>query len=272
MERQIRNNRVIMVVILLISLVSSWFLVNYLVGQVSETADADALIHITENAEQLQYSFQNRINDTWAIMEIESQSLSGLTSASERDAFSIISLLQEKSNASRVCLISKQGLFLDGNGTAGQWQFDAAMLPVLRGEEKLCFLRREDTGGDFLDFAIPLSTPITEQGYSVLMMEYTLDTFLEVLELQTYGGQGVAFVVDGAGRTLFKSDGALISDHEQNYFFYQFLKEMDFAGNNSVTDVKSLRAAVNAGESGAVYVSENAYSYALSFRPLNIMD
>ncbi|MDY4203775.1 hypothetical protein, partial [Porcincola intestinalis] len=71
---------------------------------------------------------------------------------------------------------------------------------------------------------------------------------------------------------LFKSDGALISDHEQNYFFYQFLKEMDFAGNNSVTDVKSLRAAVNAGESGAVYVSENANSYALSFRPLNIMD
>ena len=53
MERQIRNNGVIMVMILLISLVSSWFLVNYLVRQVSRTADDDALIHIVENTEQL---------------------------------------------------------------------------------------------------------------------------------------------------------------------------------------------------------------------------
>ena len=272
MERQIRNNRVIMAVILLISLVSSWFLVNYLVGQVSDTADEDALIHITENAEQLQYSFQNRINDTWAIMEIESQGLCESASEAGHDVFRTISLLQKKSNANRVYLISGDGLYLDGNGTSGQWQFNTAMLPVFQGEEKLCYLRRENTGGDFLDFAIPLRTAITEQEYSVLLMEYTLDTFLEVLELQTYGGQGVAFVVDGAGRTLFKSDGTLPSEHEQNYFFYQFVKGMEFAGNNSVTDANSLRTTVNAGGSGAVYVSENGYSYALSFRPLNIMD
>ena len=121
MERQIRNNGVIMVMILLISLVSSWFLVNYLVRQVSRTADDDALIHIVENTEQLYYGFHNRIEDTWSIMEIEIQSLSELAAAPERDVSRVISLLQAKSEASHVYLIAKDGRYLDGSGNTGQW-------------------------------------------------------------------------------------------------------------------------------------------------------
>ena len=272
MEKQIRHNRVLMITILLIALISSWFLMNYLVDRVSSTADEEALTHITETTEQLHYSFHNRIKDTWAIMEIESQSLSELASAPGRDVLREVSLLQEKTAANAVYLISKQGRFLDGSGNTGQWQLDEAMLPVLRGDETLCRLRQENTGGDFLDFAISLNNPVTEQGYSVLLMEYTLDSFLEVLELQTYGGSGIAYVVDGEGRTFFKTAGALPADHAQNYFFYQFLKGMTFTGNPTVTDEKTLRASVNAGQAGAVYVSGDEYSYALSFRPLDIMD
>ena len=76
MERQIRNNQVIMIILLLISLGSSWLLVSYLVGQVSKTADEEALAHILENSEQLHYSFTNRISDVWAIMQVENLTLS----------------------------------------------------------------------------------------------------------------------------------------------------------------------------------------------------
>ena len=272
MGKQIRHNRVMMGILLLTALLSSWLLLNYLVGQVSKTADREALSHIVENTEQLYYGFCNRIEDTWAIMEIESQSLSELVSAPERDVREAISLLQESSEASRIYLIARDGQYLDGSGNTGQWQLDAAMLPLLRGEESLCRLRQESTGGDFLDFAVSLKSPVTEQEYCILLVEYTLDTFLEVLELQTYSGQGVAYVVDSEGRTLFKTAGAFPADHAQNYFFYQFLRGMTFEGNDSITDADALRTAVGAGETGAVYVSGGGYSYALSFRPMEIMD
>ena len=73
-----------------------------------------------------------------------------------------------------------------------------------------------------------------------------------MLELKTYGGQGVAYVVDSAGWTLFRSEGTLPTDHVQNYFFYQFLEGMAFEGNEEITDADALRAAVTAGESDAV--------------------
>ena len=82
--------------------------------------------------------------------------------------------------------------YIDAYGSEGQWQLDENMLALFRSGEPLCRLRQEETGGDLLDFAVLLESPVTEQDYRILLMEYTLNTFLEVLELQTYGGQGVA--------------------------------------------------------------------------------
>lgn len=272
MERQIRNNQVIMIILLLISLGSSWLLVSYLVGQVSKTADEEALAHILENSEQLHYSFTNRISDVWAIMQVENLTLSMLASAPEEDVRKSLYLLQEESDANRIYLISRDGHCLDSRGIIGQWQLDTTMLPVLQGKGALCRLRREDTGGDLLDFMILMDSPVTDQQYVLLLLEYKLDTFLRVLELQPYGGQGVAYVVDGSGRTLFKTAETLASDHPQNYFFFQFLKNMRFEGNPRVQNVYALRSVVNAGETGAVYVSGGSYSYALSYQPLSIAD
>ena len=94
---------------------------NYLVGQISKTADKGSLSHILENMEQLHYSFHNRTEDTWAIMDIEGQSLSELASAPERDVLRAVSLLQEKSGTSHVYLIARDGQYLDGSGNTGQW-------------------------------------------------------------------------------------------------------------------------------------------------------
>ena len=219
---------------------------SYLVNHVGETADREALAHVTENTEQLKYSFKNRIEDTWAIMKLESRNISEHT-ASQSDALKAISLLEKTSEAHRVYLISKEGKYLDGSGNTGEWQLDTELLSLLRGGEPLCRLRQPDTGGDRLDFAILLERPATEQGYTVLLMEYQLDTFLETLELHAYGGQAIAYVVNGNGSTLFHTEGTLPAGHPQNYFFYQFFGDMTFEGNDQVTDVASLRETVEKG-------------------------
>lgn len=272
MEKQIRHNWFLMIVLLLLSLVASWFMVNYLVDQVGKTADEEALTHIVENTEQLHYSFHNRTSDTWSIMEIESLSLSKLSMASEADVVESIAQLREKSAACQIWLINAEGQCLDDEGNTGWRQIDEGMLPLLKDGKEFCSLRQETTGGDYLDFAIRLDQPVTEQNYTILMMEYTLDTYLEVLRLQTYGGAGVAYVVDGQGCTLFQTKGEIPTDRTQNYFFYQFVRGMSFEGNEEVTDEESLKNAVNNNETGAVYVSDEQYSYALSYRPLDIMD
>ena len=272
MERQIKNNRRLMALLLVFSLLSSCFLINYLVDRVGSSADDEALSHIQENTAQLEYSFTNRINDVWSIMEIEAQTLSEFTNATQNEAARAISVLRSKTETRNVYLISDKGAYIDSNESAGQWQLDETLASLFETGEPVCRLRQEDTGGDLLDFAILLNKPVSENKYSVLLMEYKLDTFLEVLELQSYGGHGVAYVVNEAGETLFKTNGQLEAVRPQNYFFYQFFKDMHFEGNSAITDTESLKAAVNAGQEGAVYVSGDKYSYALSFRPLNIGD
>ena len=79
-------------------------------------------------------------------------------------------------------------------------------------------------------------------------------------------------MVNSAGEALFKTKGTLPADHPQNYFFYQFFKGMSFDGNPDITDIDSLKSAVNSGQTGAVYVTDDSYSYAISFKPLEIDD
>lgn len=272
MNKQIRNNQLIMAFLLLISLISSNLLVHYLVENISREADVEALSHVKENTEQLHYSFVNRINDAWTIMTIADNSLSTMGSNSSDEAVNYLDLMQEKTSAERVYLISEKGLYLNDAGITGRWEMDSSMLPLLRDNERLCRLHQVSSGGDLLDFAIPLSSPVTDKGYEFLLMEYKLDTFLEVLSLRSYGGKGVAYVLDGNGRTLFKSSGSLPKTHEENYFFYRFLEGMDFECSDDVFDVQSLREDIDQRNTGAVYVSDDTYSYALSYLPLEDTD
>ena len=53
MEKQIRHNQVVMIVLLLIAVLSSFFVVNKMVHDMDRAADEEALNHIMENTEQL---------------------------------------------------------------------------------------------------------------------------------------------------------------------------------------------------------------------------
>lgn len=271
MKRQLKNYRLFMIIVLLISVVSSYFLVSYLVGNVSKEADVEALSHIIENSEQLQYSFENRLDDTWNILKIESRSIVA-NSSSKDEAQEAISLLKDISEAKKVYLISEKGNYLDEAGLCGNWQMDKGIVSLFEGKEHFVQLRQKDTGGDYLDFAVLLKKPITEQNYCILLMEYKLDTFLETLELNAYNGQAVAYVIDGDGTTLFHTDGTLNTTKVQNYYFFNFFKDMRFEGSADVSDYNTLKNAVYDGKIGAVYASDNENSYAVSYRPLNVED
>lgn len=272
MEKQIRDNQVVMVSLLLIAILSFFFVINKTVHDMDQAADEEALNHIIENTEQLYYSLSNRVDDTWIMMDFADMSLSNVAESPVENAVRYLDLMQENSRAVKVYLITEDGDYLDDAGKTGRWEFDKAVLPLLEEKQPVCRLKQTALGGDFLEFAIPLSTPITEKKYNILLAEYDLNSFLEVLSLRAYGGKGIAYVIDGSGRTLFKTEGNLPKSHAENYFFYQFLEEMQFEGNSLVTDVEVLRGQIEEGRKGAVYVSDEKYSYAISYFPLKLMD
>lgn len=272
MEKQIRDNQVVMVSLLLIAMFSFFFVINKTVHDMDQAADEEALNHIMENTEQLYYSLSNRVDDTWIMMDFADMSLSNVAESPVENAVRYLDLMQENSQAVKVYLITEDGDYLDDVGKTGRWEFDKAVLPLLEEKQPVCRLKQTALGGDFLEFAIPLSTPITEKKYNILLAEYDLNSFLEVLSLRAYGGKGIAYVIDGSGRTLFKTEGNLPKSHVENYFFYQFLEEMQFEGNSLVTDVEALRGQIEEGRKGAVYVSDEKYSYAISYFPLKLMD
>ena len=272
MEKQIRHNQVVMIVLLLIAVLSSFFVVNKMVHDMDRAADEEALNHIMENTEQLYYSLSNRIDDTWIMLDFADMSISGLEKDTPENAVHYLEQMRDNSQAVKAYLIAEDGDYLDDAGNTGRWEFDEAVFPLVEDGKPVCRLKQTALGGDFLEFAIPLTKTVTEQEYSILLAEYELDSFLEVLALRSYGGKGVAYVIDESGRTLFKTEGNLPKSHAENYFFYQFLKGMKFEGNSSVADVDTLRTEIEAGKKGAVYAMDDEYSYAISYFPLKIMD
>lgn len=272
MEKQIRHNQVVMVVLLLIAMLSSFFVVNKMVHDMDRAADEEALNHIVENTEQLYYSLSNRIDDTWIMLDFADMSISGLEKDTPENAVHYLEQMRDNSQAVKAYLIAEDGDYLDDAGNTGRWEFDEAVFPLVEDGKPVCRLKQTALGGDFLEFAIPLTKTVTEQEYSILLAEYELDSFLEVLALRSYGGKGVAYVIDQSGRTLFKTEGNLPKSHAENYFFYQFLKGMKFEGNSSVADVDTLRTQIEEGKKGAVYAMDDEYSYAISYFPLKIMD
>ncbi|MBE6851930.1 MAG: response regulator [Ruminococcus sp.] len=272
MKKELRHNYIFLFLILFCFLFVSWMLLNYSVNLVDESADREGLSHIMENTEQLKYSLTSRVDDTLTIMEIERQSLDESENDSKAEIARKLSLMCEKTGAWRVYLISDKEHYLDDKGNTGRWEITDDMIPVLQGEKSICRLRQDAIGGDRLNFAIHLGTEVTDEKYEVLLVEYLLDKFLEVLEIKVHGGKGIACVVDSNGRILFRSQGEVPVFSEENYFFYQSFREMEFEGLDGVTNEKELRNAINCAECGAVYISDDDYAYAMSFCPLKIMD
>ncbi len=205
-------------------------------------------------------------------MGIEAIALSREEAVSEKDVIQSMAAFAQNSAAERICLISDNGRYIDSTGSSGRWQIGKEMLPLFETGERVCMLRADASGGDYLNFAMVLPKTVTDRKYSVLLLEYELAPFLEVLELKTYGGKGTAYVLDSTGMTLFKSVGGMAGEEMQNYLFFSFFNGMNFHDNPSVKDLNSFKNAVNSGEAGAVYADGKDESYVVSYRMLHLMD
>ena len=122
----------------------------------------------------------------------------------------------------------------------------------MQEEEKILFLR-QDKDKDILAFGRrirPLNVGDKKMEY--LFVYYKLDSYMSLLRMESFGGNGQIRIIDSRGNTLLHSDN--LTDEKNRYLFFGTFKDAEFLHHDVVKDSDSFREYVLSGKSDAIHV------------------
>ena len=272
LDRELRKNHFIMVCTMAVGLISAYLLMHSFTKTVYSVSERESLEHVLETAQQMNYSFQGNIEDTWKRMNMAQKALNYISAESVQSVVDYMSYIIDYTVMDSMYLLDRQGKYIDGSGHSGSWEINKDMLVLFEEEEPICMLRQNVTGEDSVVFGMPIDKVETEDAELEFMVsEYDLDTFMDVLKLKSYSGQGIVCVVDSEGRCLFSTSNSM-PEQPGTYFLFSVIQDAEFTYNDEINNVAELKKKMELGDSGAVCITKDNTTYALSFTPLNIMD
>ena len=236
--------------VLILSLLLTYFLMTGTMNSINDASEQEALALLTENAVQMNNIIKNQLTSNWKQIDTVCMGLEHLESHSVNE---VVSFLQDAStDAYDMLLLSGEGNFLDRSGQQGVKQISKDLLPLMRGEDRILLLRQnKDT--DILTFGKrikPLSVGAEKMEY--LFVYYKLDSYLGLLKMESFGGNGRIRIIDSRGTTLLHSDN--LPDSENRYLFFGTFKNAEFLRHDIVKDSDSFREYVLSEKSDAIHV------------------
>ena len=236
--------------VLILSLLLTYFLMTVTMNSINDVSEQEALALLTENAVQMNNIIENQLTSNWKQIDTVCMGLEHLESHSVNE---VVSFLQDAStDAYDMLLLSGEGSFLDRSGQQGVKQISKDLLPLMRGEDRILLLRQnKDT--DILTFGKrikPLSVGAEKMEY--LFVYYKLDSYLGLLKMESFGGNGRIRIIDSRGTTLLHSDN--LPDSENRYLFFGTFKNAEFLRHDIVKDSDSFREYVLSEKSDAIHV------------------
>ena len=236
--------------VLILSLLLTYFLMTGTMNSINDASEQEALALLTENAVQMNNIIENQLTSNWKQIDTVCMGLEHLESHSVNE---VVSFLQDAStDAYDMLLLSGEGSFLDRSGQQGVKQISKDLLPLMRGEDRILLLRQnKDT--DILTFGKrikPLSVGAEKMEY--LFVYYKLDSYLGLLKMESFGGNGRIRIIDSRGTTLLHSDN--LPDSENRYLFFGTFKDAEFLRHDIVKDSDSFREYVLSEKSDAIHV------------------
>ena len=85
-----------------------------------------------------------------------------------------------------------------------------------------------------------------------LFLYYRLDTYLDILQMKAFEGQGQIRVIDNRGTTLLYSGD--IAQADNRYLFFSTLKGAEFLNRPDIDDNEDFRRYVLSGQTDAIHV------------------
>ena len=236
--------------VLILSLLLTYFLMSGTMNSINDAGEQEALALLTENAVQMENIIENQLTNNWKQIDTICMVLERLENHSVDE---VVSFLQDAStDAYDMLLLSGEGSFLDRSGQRGLKQITKDLLPLMQGEDRILLLR-QDNDTDILTFGTrikPLSVGAEKMEY--LFVYYKLDSYLGLLKMESFGGNGKIRIIDSRGTTLLHSDN--LPDSENRYLFFGTFKDAEFLHHEVVKDSDSFREFVLSGKSDAIHV------------------
>ena len=236
--------------ILILSLLLTYFLMAGTMNSINEVSEQEALALLTENAVQMEHIIENQLTNNWKQLDTVCVALERSQAHSVN---ALASFLQDVSaDAYDILLLSGDGTSLGRAGQQGLKQITKDLLPLMQGEEKILLLR-QDKDTDLLVFGKripPFSVGAEKMEY--LFVYYRLDSYLELLKMESFGGNGQIRIIDSKGTTLLHSGN--LPESENRYLFFGTFRDAAFPNHDIVKDCDSFREYVLSGKSDAIHV------------------
>lgn len=274
MRKEIRSNILGMIIILLVSLSLSFVLLCYFIHQVNGMSEKESLNMVLEMTEQMNSSFKNRMEDTWMQLNMAQEAVSYVSSEKAGDMSSILLKMKECATVDKLYLLSESGSYMNAEGKCGNWKnwaLEEEVAEALSTKSQVNLLRHDAQGEECLIFIMPTNAiQVNNETMGFMLAEYKLETFFEVLKLESYSGKGQALVVDSSGDCMYQTDGveSLMCD----CVFFHALYGENFSGDEKIKDADALQEQIKLGERGVVCVSKGEKEIVLSFVPMKTLD
>ncbi|MGN1303670.1 MAG: sensor histidine kinase, partial [Oscillospiraceae bacterium] len=240
----------IVAVVLILALLLTYFLMSNTTNSVNDVTEREALALLTENAVQMDSIIENQLTNNWKQIDTVSVALENME---DHSADMVASFLKNSSHdAYKMMLLSDEGGYLDSSGEQGTNQITKDILPLIQGEERILLLR-QDKDKDLLMFGTKI-TPlyVDKEKMEYLFVYYKLDSYLGLLKMESFGGNGQIRIIDSKGTTLLHSDN--LPDSENRYLFFGTFKNAKFLNHDVVKDSDSFREYLLSGKSDAIHV------------------
>lgn len=256
-------------VVLILALALTYFLMSDSMKSVNDVTEQEALALLTENAVQMDSIIENQLTNNWKQIDTICVALENMENHS---AEMVASFLHNSSpEAYNMLLLSNEGSCLNSSGEWGIKQISKDLLPLIQGQERILLLR-QDKDKDILMFGTRIKPLyVDEEKMEYLFVYYKLDSYLSLLKMESFGGNGQIRIIDSKGTTLLHSDN--LSDSENRYLFFGTFKNAEFLQHDVVKDSESFREYVLSGKSDAIHVVlESGENKIISFSKIPDLD
>ena len=265
----LKTRTVIIVVILIAALAAVYILQRNTLSSVNRVSEQTALNLLSDNVNQVREVLDNQLNNIWGRMEMVDGALNSIGDMTTKEA---VSYLQNSvPDAYRIELVSKDGEYIDQNGKTGYVKPTKELYPLFLYNERICILS-QDGEQDTLLFGMPV-TAVTVDRIEVqyLMAYFDLDTFMNLLSVESFAGNGMIRVVNRDGLVLLYSDN--LDEDETSYYFFKVYESAHFIESQGISDFESFKNSVLRGENHAIHViSEDGNDKIISYAKVKGID
>ncbi len=240
----------VVAVVFITSLLLTYFLMSGTMNSINDASEQEALALLTENAVQMDNIIENQLTNNWKQIDTICVALENME---DHSADMVASFLQDAStDAYDMLLLSNEGNYLNRAGERGLKQISKDILPLMQSETRILLLR-QDKDTDILMFGTrikPLDVEAEKMEY--LFVYYKLDSYLSLLKMESFGGNGRIRIIDSRGTTLLHSDN--LPNSQNRYLFFSTFKDAQFLHHEVVKDSDSFREYMLSGKSDAIHV------------------